>query len=59
MFRARPAVATGAGAGLGAAGARIPARLPRWGTRAGSGPSPCPRPVAWTGADAGFGAVGA
>jgi len=54
MFAARPAVATGAGARHG----RIQARLSRWGTRAGSGASPYPRPVAWTGAGAGSGAVG-
>jgi len=59
LRRPRRAVATGAGAWFGAAGARTPARLPCWGTRAGSGLSPCPRPVAWTGAEAGFVAVGA
>jgi len=47
-----PAPAGAAGRGRGA---RTPARLPRWGTRAVSGPSPCPQPAAWTGSRAGLG----
>jgi len=69
MFAARPAVAKVAGAGLGAAGTRIPACLPRWGTRTGPachhaggqshGRGPMPALGPWELKDPPFGPVGA